>query len=545
MNRNMGKGTYLLLAAVLAVGLVLVPGLMPAMADSGVPTGAKVIMHEQPDGGAGKATMPVGGARSASIAAYAAFDNPNYYYATIKNAPDGTYYRQAGLSSDGTKIVAQKSWNDGTYNRTETVLMNADGSGETIITPGDSGQGDIQQYGNPFWSDDGTAIGIVEAHVVNANKVMVYNVPTGTRSYIYEPTGPADVSNPDFLGSSKTSIVFWTYGVGGSVADLFTWDGATLTNITGTADYKEYEPISNSDGTKIVYWSGETTAEPVNTTHTLTNVSGTWTKDVGFTPIPDTYWGYWTTPAATQIALTVMSTGDISIYDGTGAFVTDLSGPGYSGGSGQKNFFGSMPQGPNGEYAITSNAGRGATLGRDIIIAAPRSTMYVDDAGSDANPGTAAAPFATIQKGLNEVVAGGTVNVAAGTYVEQVEIAKNLMLKGAGAGTVIQSPATLTKFFSVLGGSNNYPVVYVHGAGSVTIQDLVVDGAGLGNANYRFQGIGYHNAGGKVSGVEIKDVRDTPFSGAQHGVALYAYNEDVTPEERHCLGWGRFDGEHA
>ncbi len=61
----------------------------------------------------------------------------------------------------------------------------------------------------------------------------------------------------------------------------------------------------------------------------------------------------------------------------------------------------------------------------------------------------------------------------------------------------------------------------------MTIQDLIVDGAGKGNANYRFQGIGYHNAGGKVSGVEIKDVRDTPFSGSQHGVALYAYNEDA------------------
>ena len=38
-------------------------------------------------------------------------------------------------------------------------------------------------------------------------------------------------------------------------ADLFTWDGATLTNITNTSDYKEYEPVSNADGTKIVYWS--------------------------------------------------------------------------------------------------------------------------------------------------------------------------------------------------------------------------------------------------------------------------------------------------
>ena len=52
MNRNIGKGVYLFLAAVLAVGLALVAGPTPAMADSAVQTRAKVTIHEQPDGGA-------------------------------------------------------------------------------------------------------------------------------------------------------------------------------------------------------------------------------------------------------------------------------------------------------------------------------------------------------------------------------------------------------------------------------------------------------------------------------------------------------------
>jgi len=333
-----------------------------------------------------------------ALAAYSAFDNPNYYYCLIKNAPSGTSYSSAGLSPDGTKIVAKKTV--GTSR--EVVLMNADGTGETMISPGDSGTGDIYEYSNLFWSDDGTAIGFLEVHSANPNKAIVYDMATATRSYIYQPATPNDVANPDFLGSSKTSIVFWAYGpVGG--ADLFTWDGTTLTNITNTANYKEYEPVSNADGTKIVYWSGETTTEPVATTHTLTYSGGTWTKDVGFAPILGTYWAYWTTPAATQIALTVMSqpdsslpgyasgTSDLYIYDSAGNFVTDLTGSGYTGGSGQWNFFGNMPQpAAGGRFVITSNAGRGATPGRDIIMVSLRTSSvqtYTGKGPASFNPG--------------------------------------------------------------------------------------------------------------------------------------------------------------
>jgi hypothetical protein len=315
-----------------------------------------------------------------ALADYSTFDNPNYYYCQITNAPSGTYYRQAGLSPDGTKIIAQKT----VGTSIEVVLMNADGTGEAVISPGDSGIGDIYGYMNPFWSDDGTAIGFTEVHNANPNKVVVYDISSSTRSYIYQPTAPNDVANPDFLGSSKTSIVFWD--VIGGAADLFIWDGSTLTNITNTPSYKEYEPCSNADGTKIVYWSGETTGEPVDTTHTLTYSSGTWTKDVGFAPIAGTYWAYWTTPAATQIALTTLvdysGTLDLYIYDNAGNFVTDLTGPGYTGGSGQWNFFGSMPQpSTGGRFVITSNAGRGATPGRDIIMVSPRTVSVATSTG--------------------------------------------------------------------------------------------------------------------------------------------------------------------
>ncbi len=208
----------------------------------------KVLPHEQPAGEEG----------GLGVTGYDSFNNPNYYYAAIQVPPSGTYYRAAGLSPDGSKIVAQKQWVDGAITRRELVLMDADGTDETVISAGDSGTGDIYAYMNPFWSDDGTGVGYVEVHNTISNRVVVYDIASSSGSYIYQPTAPADVSNPDFLGSSKTSIVFWAYGdVGG--ADLWTWDGTTLTNITDTDDYKEYEPVSNADGSVIVYWSGEST----------------------------------------------------------------------------------------------------------------------------------------------------------------------------------------------------------------------------------------------------------------------------------------------
>ncbi|TAK57427.1 MAG: T9SS type A sorting domain-containing protein, partial [Bacteroidetes bacterium] len=154
--------------------------------------------------------------------------------------------------------------------------------------------------------------------------------------------------------------------------------------------------------------------------------------------------------------------------------------------------------------------------------------VYVSATGNDATGnGTSMYPYQTIGKGVSEVISGGIVNVGAGTFEEQVEIVKPLTLQGTGAGTTfIKSPTTLTKFFAT--SSNNFPVVYVHGVDNVTVQNLTVDGAGRGNANYRFIGIGYYNAGGTINACDVKDVRNTPIDGSQHGTAIYAYVDNST-----------------
>jgi parallel beta-helix repeat protein len=163
--------------------------------------------------------------------------------------------------------------------------------------------------------------------------------------------------------------------------------------------------------------------------------------------------------------------------------------------------------------------------------AAPVDTLYVDGSCPDSNSDGLCddgVTYKTIQAAVDAATAGSSIIVGPGTYEEQPEITRNLTLIGTGAGTVVRSPAVLVERF-VVGDAHYRPVITVHGAGSVTIQNLVVDGAGRGNANQEFVGIAYHNAGGMLHAVEIRDVRDTPWSSADHGVALYVRNDDDVP----------------
>ncbi len=133
-----------------------------------------------------------------------------------------------------------------------------------------------------------------------------------------------------------------------------------------------------------------------------------------------------------------------------------------------------------------------------------------------------------VQEGV-DMVTGSTVNIAAGTYEEQITIGEDLDLIGAGAGsTFINSPTALTNSF-MTGSNSNYPIIYAHDAGNIDVSALTVDGLGRGNSNYRFVGIGFWNAGGSVTNVDVTGVRDTPFSGSQHGVSVYSYNDTGGP----------------
>lgn len=139
-----------------------------------------------------------------------------------------------------------------------------------------------------------------------------------------------------------------------------------------------------------------------------------------------------------------------------------------------------------------------------------------------------------VQDAINFAVSGETVNLGAGTFVEDIEVVgKDITLQGV-AGSVIQSPAVINSEFTT-SGLTNKPIVYVSNA-TVTIDGITVDGAGLGNANYRFIGVAYYNAGGTISNNTITSIMNTPFSGQQHGVGIYALNADGAPRELNIIG---------
>ncbi len=178
----------------------------------------------------------------------------------------------------------------------------------------------------------------------------------------------------------------------------------------------------------------------------------------------------------------------------------------------------------------------------DNGVPAP-SIVYCNPSFSSLNPGdNPAGPglsylcdsFATIQAGVNAVAAGGTVVVEPGLFVEQVVISNSgLTVLGSGSGTnplvdsIVRSPINLTYSFST--GPNNFPVIGVHDCTNVSISNLRVDGFGRGNANYRFQGIAYFNAGGSETNLHVTGICETPINGNQHGVAYYANNNTGGP----------------
>jgi len=313
------------------------------------------------------------------------FDAPGFSYTKIIDA-GSTVARAPAFSPDGTKIVytAQSAANVRSvelYDRTTGVTTTLDS-----FVYGGSEDGKYFQT-SPYFSSDGTKIGWTVSRAPT-DYAAVYDTTTSTLvQYGTVPGSGSDMGNSDFLGSGNTADqwVAWEYGVGGSVADIFTYTLDTATgqyvqvrNLTGTADYKEYEPDSTAAGDKILYWSGETAAEPVDTAHVLVYDAGTdtWVKDVGFSPIVGCTWAFWSGDE-TEIGVSKLDTGsgygksDIYIYDSAGNFLFDLTGPGVGQGTDWQFLgfdFTSGPAGLGREYLFSSTADN-SLGGRDVWIA--------------------------------------------------------------------------------------------------------------------------------------------------------------------------------
>ncbi len=170
------------------------------------------------------------------------------------------------------------------------------------------------------------------------------------------------------------------------------------------------------------------------------------------------------------------------------------------------------------------------------------TTCYVAtmaNGGSDTNTGRSGDPFLTIQKALNTVSSGGTVNVGPGTFstASTTTIPVDVTLNGAGeAATVLQGPA------GPVGTLNGLEILGTRS--SVNIQNLTVTGFDRGifmNGNLvnnlhitnvsavsnTVHGIWLQaNVGSGMNGLQINNVNasDNNVGGGQSGRGLWVIN---------------------
>ncbi len=161
-----------------------------------------------------------------------------------------------------------------------------------------------------------------------------------------------------------------------------------------------------------------------------------------------------------------------------------------------------------GGTAAPATAGKGFLIDNITLLsgAAPQCTTvcYVNgttgnDADSGATPTTAKK---TIQAALNVVSTGGTVNVAAGTYPEQLTISRSVNLLGAGTGATIVDGVTGT----------NAGISLAGGTSGVTVKKLTIT---------RFD-VGIALPTGPLSSLLFEDLET--ISNSRHGIFSQAFS---------------------
>lgn len=165
-----------------------------------------------------------------------------------------------------------------------------------------------------------------------------------------------------------------------------------------------------------------------------------------------------------------------------------------------------------------------ATFSLLLIGGAQAATLQVSTTGSDSGNCQSGA-CQTIGYALTQAAASGdTVQVAAGTYSEELTINKSVTVQGAGNSTIIQAPGVLTTNPDVPGGSPGQKTAIIFVTGGTTVasmRNLQVQGPGSSGCG----SIGYGvfvggNAALTVDTVHFTAIRDNPLGGCQNGTAV-------------------------
>ncbi len=164
-------------------------------------------------------------------------------------------------------------------------------------------------------------------------------------------------------------------------------------------------------------------------------------------------------------------------------------------------------------YFLTGDSDNGAVG----FVPPVNLNLSVDAAATE---DLAAYTFKTIQRAVDFAKAGYTINVAAGSYVEQVTIPISLTLTGAGSGTTtIESPKERLTRLQGDGQDRTY-VVGVNNA-NVLISGFTIDGSSAGAKNAYLVGIGgFLGAQITVSNCRVQNVN----GGTTGGIGIAGFD---------------------
>jgi hypothetical protein len=405
----------------------------------------------------------------------------------------GTLNWAAGDAAN--KTITIPITDDSLYEGNEdfTVTLSAPTGGATIGTPSSATVTINENDTAPTISIAGVTVNegagnatfvVAQSAASGLNTTFQYSTADGTATAGSDYTGATNAPASISAGSTTTNITIpitddalfegsETFTVTISNAANATiaagQDTATGTiNDNDTAPAFSIDDVTHNEGdtgtTSYTFTVTKTGTTAINATVDYETVNGTATAPSDFTAIPPTTLTF--LPGDTSKQVTVLVNGDTTVEPNE-AFTVHLS-----------NVSGATIADSDGTGTITNDD-----------VRPPASVVYVDDdftgaPGTDPDGGGPATEigydaFPTIQGGADGVASGGTVNVAAGTYTENVTIAKPLTLTGAGAGVVTLRPATSNPNCggagggSLCAGSSNIILVQ---ASNVTISGLTLDG---------------------------------------------------------------------
>jgi hypothetical protein len=150
-----------------------------------------------------------------------------------------------------------------------------------------------------------------------------------------------------------------------------------------------------------------------------------------------------------------------------------------------------------------------------LAVSVETTTYYVSTSGSDANPGTQAAPFRTICHGIRSMNSGDKLEIAGGTYTEWISgqndcsippgisDTQRTVIRGAPGERVIIQPPSGSPFVIELWRhpytDSGAPQTFI------TIDGLILDGTNIWNMAVRtYQEVQFF----RITNTEIKNIRN-------------------------------------